>query len=427
MNSMQNERMTIDTRRARYSQRARRVLPVAVVAALAVSSLAIDAVLHASGAGSELAGETLPQPLGLIAALLVLLQAVMLWWRESWPRLTLVVVTVLDVGTAIVSSGQLSVGTIAEMFAAYTVWRLLGARRALFWLALAAIASAVATAVTLALGGVVPPEWIAPVALGRSALAFGLPAVAAEMVSSRARLLEALRDRAALAEREQERTAIDAVQQERALMARELHDIAAHHLSGIILGAQAAGALIATEPDRAHDYMRTVRDEAQRTLANLRQTVGLLRPDGAGELAPIPAIEQIAGLVDTLRESGAHIAFEQTGDPVVLGPIAEVAAYRMVQESLTNARLHAPGAACSVSVTYGTDSAVLVVSNVAPASISGRPVGAAGNGLLGMRERAALIGGTLTVGATPDGGWTNSLQIPYPENGAHDQQEENPS
>ena len=142
-------------------------------------------------------------------------------------------------------------------------------------------------------------------------------------------------------------------------------------------------------------------------------------PDGR-----VPA----SALIDRLGADVALVVVSAPSYPVAaLDPIAEVAAYRMVQESLTNARLHAPGAACSVSVTYGTDSAVLVVSNVAPASISGRSVGAAGNGLLGMRERAALIGGTLTVGATPDGGWTNSLQIPYPENGAHDQPEENPS
>jgi len=415
--------MTIEARRARSIRRARRVLPVVAVAALGVGSLALDAVLRSAGQTSELSGETLPPPLGIIVAILVLLQAAMLWWRHPLPRVTLLVVTALDIGTALVSSGQLSVGTIAEMIAAYTVWRALGGRRALFWLTIAGVAAALVAVVTLVIGGVVPAEWIAPVALGRTVLAFALPAVIAEMVRSRSQLLEALRDRAALAEREQERLAIDAVQQERALMARELHDIAAHHLSGIILGSQAAAALIDKEPERAHDYMRTVRDEAQRTLANLRQTVGLLRPGGAGELTPVPTIEQIAGLVTTLREGGAVIDFELTGQPVLLGPIAEVAAYRMVQESLTNARLHASGARCSVAVDYGSGEAVLTVTNAAPSSAPTRAGAAAGNGLLGMRERATLIGGILTTGATADGGWKNQLRIPYPESST----EENPS
>jgi len=405
--------MTNDTRRDRARARARRVIPVVAVALLAAALPVADAAVRATEGALPAGEQILPGGWGWLIALLLLAQAGVLWMRDRRPRLSLALVAGLDIGTLVLSGGQLSVGSIAVIVAAYTVWRTLETRRALPALAIVGAASGIAAAVTSAVGGVVPVEWALPVAAARTLLAFAAPALVAETVRSRARLLEALRDRATLAEREQERAALDAVLQERALMARELHDIAAHHLSGIILGAQAAGALVEREPDRAAQYLRTVREEAQRTLANLRLTVGLLRPHGEGELAPVPSIDQIPDLIETVRAGGMAVEFERVGDPVPLGPIAEVAAYRAVQESLTNARVHAPGAACAVTVRYGPGAAELTVQNERPAVAAGPP--GSGNGLLGMRERAALVGGTLTTGPTAAGGWRNHLVLPYPD------------
>ena len=153
--------------------------------------------------------------------------------------------------------------------------------------------------------------------------------------------------------------------------------------------------------------MQTAGREAKRALENLRQTVGLLRTDGAADLAPAPSLADIPALVSELRTAGLKIELEQRGEPVPLGPIAESAAYRMVQESLTNVRRHAAGAASTVVIEF-SDGATITVAND-----RGTPTGEGGGlGLLGMRERAALIGGTLDAGPTTEGGWVVRLEIP---------------
>lgn len=202
-------------------------------------------------------------------------------------------------------------------------------------------------------------------------------------------------------------------------MARELHDIAAHHLSGIVLSAQAAAALLPGDPARAREYVGTVRDEAQHTLANLRQAVGLLRMQAPGELAPVPSLEQLPALVESLRAAGVQVAVEVEGEPVPLGPLAETAAFRMVQESLTNARAHAPGAPAQVRLRYGPDGVDITVANgpatTTPDAEHRAATRGTGNGLLGMRERASLLGGDLETGPTAEGGWRNRLHLPLPD------------
>ena len=415
---MQTELMNTETRRSRAAAHARRVLPVVIVALLGVLSLLSDTVLKELDPAAAAEVAPIPDGWGWLCAVLIMAQAAAMWFRSERPRFVFALVTVLDLATIVISSAQLSVGTIAVMIAAYTVWRRDTPRRSAAWLLGAAVISAVVATVSYLPTSLTPAQWALPLAVTRAAVAFAIPAIIGEIVRSRSRLLEALQDRAALAEREQERTAREAVQQERALMARELHDIAAHHLSGIIVGAQAASALVTDEPDRAQEYLRSVRVEAQQTLANLRHTVGLLRTDGNGELAPVPSLDQVATLVEVVQESGLDVGFTMTGTPVALGPIAEVAGYRMVQESLTNARAHAPGASITVSLDYTGTAAELVVENARPGtSPAGR---GAGNGLLGMHERATLITAKLSTGPTPSGGWRNALEIPYPDTDAQE-------
>ena len=406
--------MSNDESQGRDLSRLWRVAPVVLVAVMGVGGTLADAYLR-SDAGRYLAeGETLPPVPSALAVVLVLVQAVALWWRGGFPIAVLLVATAVDVALLAVSDGTLGVGTPAVVVAAYTVCRRARGASAYSWLAGAALVSTIVAWRSYTTDTTVPDGWELLFAALRAALVFAVPALVGELVASRARTVLALRERAEAAERERERSAHDAVQAERSLMARELHDIAAHHLSGIIIGAQAAGALVATEPDRAHDYMRTVARDAQHTLANLRQTVGLLRSDDRGDLAPAPSIAQIPQLVAGLRDAGMRIDEEWTGDPVPLGPIAESAAYRMVQESLANARQHAPGAACTVRVDRTAAATTISVTNVRPVArgVSG-PLG--GHGLIGMRERAALTGAELSVGPTPDGGWRTELRLPPPD------------
>jgi signal transduction histidine kinase len=204
------------------------------------------------------------------------------------------------------------------------------------------------------------------------------------------------------------------VLRDRTLLARELHDIAAHHLTGIIVSAQAADALRATDPDRAGEYLRQVQRDARTTLDNLRQTVGLLRGgDVEGELAPVASMEGLGALVEEAASTGSSVRFEQTGTPRELGPLAGIVAFRMVQESLANALSHAPGSARTVQVDYEDAAVRVTVTNGPSASPSSSDARRDGYGLLGMRERAALVGATLRTGPTPDGGWVNTLEIPY--------------
>jgi signal transduction histidine kinase len=406
--------MTLDTHQNRPLGRFWRVAPVVVVLVVGLASAALDAYLRTDAGRPLLEGEVLPETPALLVTLLVLVQAAALWVRDRLPVAVLLVVTAADLVLLVLTEGTLSVGSIAVIIAAYTVSRRGTGRSAYLWVGATALASVAVEWITVQSSPDIPAGWELPFAAIRAALVYLVPALIAEVVASRARSLLALQDRAEAAERERDRRAREAVQQERALMARELHDIAAHHLSGIIIGAQAAGTLIASEPDRAREYIRTVARDAQLTLANLRQTVGLLRSDDAAELAPAPSIAQIPQLLAELRDTGMTITEEWVGDVVPLGPVAESAAYRMVQESLANARQHAPGASCAVRVETTSSGIILTVTNYKPVT-PGQPADQGGHGLLGMRERATLTGAHLTVGPTPEGGWRNELTLPLPD------------
>jgi signal transduction histidine kinase len=405
--------MTTETPRA--ASRFWRVVPVAVVALLAVVGGVIDESIRSGALGESVDASTLPASSGWATAALVLVQAAALWWRDRAPVVVLVATTVLDLVLLALAGGGLSVGSIAVMFAVYTVWA--AGVRGHAWVVGLGLLSTVVAWVATGDAPDIPEGWALPFALLRAAITFLLPALVAELAASRSRTLLALRERAELAERERERGALDAVQRERSLMARELHDIAAHHLSGIIVGSQAAGALVGSDPERARDYIRTVARDAQLTLANLRQTVGLLRSEEAGELSPVPAIAQIPELVGEVRATGMRVDLDCIGDAVPLGPLAETAAYRMVQESLANARQHAPGAACTVRVEYAAGGARITVTNAAPTAAVSSPAHG-GHGLVGMRERATLVGAGLRTGRAADGGWTNELTLPAPDAGA---------
>jgi len=412
--------MSIDARRGRSSGRSWRVLPVVIVALLGGAITAADAYLRTDAASALVGDETLPASPGWVVVALVLAQATALWWRRRRPVAVFGVVVGIDIVVLALSAGTLSAGTVAVVVAAYSLFRWRSGASVYLVAGIAALASTAAVWFFSEPTAEIPPAWEPVFAALRTALVVLLPALIAELVASRSRAMVVLRERAELAERERERGALDAVQRERTLMARELHDIAAHHLTGIIVGAQAAGALVTGEPERAREYMRSVAKDAQLTLSNLRQTVGLLRSDTQGELAPAPAIAQIPELVAALRDGGMTIVEEwEVGerDTADLGPLAQTAAYRMVQESLANARRHAPGTACTVRVASSAAGTEISVANAAPLAPSRLSPTAAGDGhgLLGMRERAELLGARLTTGRTPDGGWRNTLTLPPPD------------
>nr|WP_246256100.1 histidine kinase [Isoptericola halotolerans] len=210
-------------------------------------------------------------------------------------------------------------------------------------------------------------------------------------------------------------------------MARELHDIAAHHLSGIVVQAAAAERLVDHDPERARESLRWIRTQGRSTLDDLRLVVGLLRSDGGTgadlEDAPQPTLEDLPELLALARSAGADIRHEVRGTQGDVPPNTQRTVYRVLQESLANARRHAPGQPVDVVVDHRPAELVLTVRNrvsvdstaLAPSTSTGdRPgrVAPPGHGLIGMRERAALVEGTLEAGAVPGGAWRVRLAVP---------------
>ena len=191
---------------------------------------------------------------------------------------------------------------------------------------------------------------------------------------------------------------------ERARIARELHDVVAHHISMVAVQAETARLTTPGMPEAGAQRLSAIGDTARAALTEMRRLLGVLREDAdveAAERQPQPGLGQLIDLVDTARgAAGTNMRLILSGPPVPLDPGIELAAYRITQEALTNARRHAPGAAVDVELHYSGESLRLRIRDNGP----GKPPGA-GHGLLGMRERAAAVGGKLRAGPVIGGGF----------------------
>ncbi|HEV7622893.1 MAG TPA: sensor histidine kinase [Amnibacterium sp.] len=190
-----------------------------------------------------------------------------------------------------------------------------------------------------------------------------------------------------------------AAEQERLRIARELHDVLAHSLSSITVQAGVGLHLAASRPEAATEALETIRGTSKEALNEVRAVLGLLRGDEQAPVRPEPDLDQLAALVADVRRSGARVAFDDDLQPRPDRPV-QLALYRIVQEALTNARRHAPGAAVEIALGREGDDAVARVRDTGAAGAPIQP----GNGILGMTERAALLGGTLRVDR--EDGWT---------------------
>lgn len=200
---------------------------------------------------------------------------------------------------------------------------------------------------------------------------------------------------------------------ERSDLARELHDAVGHHVSAIAIQAQAGRALAASQPDRALSVLATIEEAASRTLAEMRAIVGVLRDGAEPELSPQAGVGDIRRLARD-DEGAPHVGVQLTGDLDDLTPAVEVALYRIAQEAVTNALRHARDAT-RIEVTIngeGRQVRLTVHDDGAPSS-GGQ---ASGYGLVGMTERANLLGGTLRAGPAPAGGW--QVDAAFPRDGA---------
>ncbi len=208
---------------------------------------------------------------------------------------------------------------------------------------------------------------------------------------------------------------------ERARIARELHDVVAHHISMISVQAETARLAVPGMPDEGAKRLLAIGDTARTALTEMRRLLGVLREDAeaagaAPDRRPQPGLQQLLDLVDEARATGAaNTRLTVRGSVAALDPGVELAAYRIVQEALTNVRRHAPGAAVDVEVEYTAAELLVRVRDNGPGPPPGdAPQGgsAAGHGLLGMRERAAAVGGALRTGAGPVGGFLVEAALP---------------
>ncbi|MER7546081.1 sensor histidine kinase [Spirillospora sp. NPDC127506] len=250
------------------------------------------------------------------------------------------------------------------------------------------------------------PGWFAMILTGIAAVAltFG------DAVGGRHSAVEELRRRE---EQHRQDLARQAVLEERARIARELHDVVAHHMSVIAMQAEAAPYKIPDLPEAARQTFGVVRDAAREALTETRRVVGLLRADGEGaERAPQPGLDRLDDLVAAARRSGLSVATAVVGVPRPLNAGVDLSAYRIVQESLSNASRYAPGSRVHVEVRYGPDALAVSVTDDGARSTPEESQGG-GHGLVGMRERVTMLGGRLDAGPHGAAGWSVAAELPY--------------
>ncbi|WBB53354.1 sensor histidine kinase [Verrucosispora sp. WMMD573] len=263
---------------------------------------------------------------------------------------------------------------------------------------------------------VVPPEGVPQVStaflIANNILVGIVSFSVGRTVHARRSSTEALRERARVAEANQRALAEQAVADERRRIARELHDVVAHHVS--VMGVLATGVrrVLRRDPDSADEAMATIEETSRATLRELRRLLDVLRTEAepAAELAPQPGLAGIATLTDQVREAGLPVTLTVTGTAGQLEEGVALTVYRIVQEALTNALKHAGSATAQVRVGFGGDAVEVEVTDTGrgPSPDTDR----IGHGLVGMRERVGLYGGTLRTGARSGGGYRVYARIP---------------
>ena len=394
----------------------RRPAPLHPAAAAGSALFSIGLLLALPTVTADEPGFGLPRPGSAgwwtVVAVLVL-QAFAVAWVGRFPTVVLPGLTALPLVLVwAVPGGAFSATAVAELSAVFLAVLARPPRRRRGWVLL------VFTALLLATGQLLDevrsgaPGLLTTVvgALLQGLFVVGLPLLFGLVVVAQRDTREARRHELAALRREQDALLQAAVSRERVAMSRELHDIAAHHMSGIALMAAAMDRQIDSDPATAKESARQVREQSRAVLDDLRRLVGLLREE-ADATRPTERVDAVSALVENRRATGSEIDLVVPERNAELGPLAQLVVYRMVQESLANAAVHAPGARCAVEIGAPDGGRLtVVVRNGPPTGTDPGPGG--GFGLIGMAERAQLVGGELSYGATPDGGWHVRLTLP---------------
>jgi signal transduction histidine kinase len=363
-------------------------------AALGVVTLALcaaNAVGGFSGLGQLLLAAPVVAPLPLAA------RYPMLAWRIGWLALLLVPL----VPAAWWGGWPWGPGQISAMLGAFCLAGIRQQRPELWWMwALSLIPWWLWLATEL-------PNLSGPAS---ATIIFTVAVIAVDSIGSRLRAQQSLAAQKGRAEAERARRA---VLEERTRIARELHDVVAHHMSLIAVRAETAPYRLAGLSEPARAEFSSLSEVAREALTEMRRLLGVLRHDQPAALAPQPQLADLPVLIDAARRAGVSVELSLPSAPGQVPAGVGVCAYRIVQESLSNASQHAPGAAVTVSVDHDSGAVLLRVANGpgGPAGPSENEQGP-GRGLTGMRERVALLGGSLSAGPSPDGGFVVSAVLP---------------
>jgi signal transduction histidine kinase len=370
--------------------------------AVAVTLLAVTLVTTA--AGPQHGNEPLTPVAGMEAAVACGVLAV----RQRWPFPVLAVSTTAAEMYMIPYRGHQGwLVLAAPLLALYTAVEATGRRPALLIGGLAVLALG-ATHTFLMTNARLGAENLALAALG------GLAVAAGDASRNRRAYLAEVEERARRAEGDREREAHRRVSEERLRIARDLHDRVGHQLALINVQASVAAHVLDDRPEQARQSLAHVRQASRNALDELRDTVGLLREAGPqpAPTEPTAGMAGLANLVASFRRSGLRVDEQVDGLARTLAPAADVTAYRVIQESLTNARKHASTPAARLRLVYQPAALQIEVDNdAAHPPANGRP---AGHGLVGMRERVAAIGGSLHAGPRPGGGFRVAATLPLP-------------
>jgi signal transduction histidine kinase len=357
-----------------------------------------------------------PDPLAVV---LVATGTVALLFRRRWPLpvLAVTLAVALAYSARTYPEGPSGLPVYAALYTVVTLVE----RRRLVWLAVAAtVVVAVGSEVFLYGDSQFDGE---PVYVAISVVAF---AWLAEAVRARRAYVAELRDRAERAERTREEEARRRVHEERMRIARELHDVVSHTIGVISVQAGVAAHLLRRRPDKAAESLAAIRQASDEALGELHAMLGVLRDadDRPPPLAPAPGLAELDALVAQAGRTGLEVRVSVEGEPRRLPPAVDLAAYRVVQESLTNVVRHARASRAEVTVTHrdGCVEVEVVDDGKGLESPSGRQVtdsdrqdrrsGRSGQGILGMRERARALGGTLEAGPRPGGGFLVRASLP---------------
>ncbi|MEU8268923.1 sensor histidine kinase [Sphaerisporangium sp. NPDC049002] len=327
-------------------------------------------------------------------------------FRRAWPRVVVAVTLAALVAHLVVGATRtpldlipaIAIATMATHSPRRAAWRV------------GMISALVLVAARVAFSDV---SWYGPEVVGQIAW-IGMATAAGDSVRSRRAYVAAVEERARRAEQTREEEAERRVMEERLRIARELHDVLAHHIALINVQAQVAAHVMDDEPRQAREALGHIRQAGRAALDELRTTVGLLRRPGTTEelpTEPAPGLDRLPELITSFTAAGLRVDCHLEGTPRPLPSPVELTAFRVVQEALTNVSKHAGEATTRVRITYGQRDLTVDVTDD---GLGHATAATTGHGLLGMRERALSVGGTFSGGPSPGRGFRVHAVLPAP-------------